>query len=377
MVTDLIGYLYDAGLQPELWGVAFDRLQTYFGWTSGGIHIHSPERAGTDVSYSANIDASALKLYAERYLAVSPVTRYLADKTVGAVCAINFLQRESEWTKGEFFHEFVRQLNDAHYYGGALLATHEGRMVKLSFQRRKKDGPFTSRELRELAMLGPHFERALQISQQLAQGRERHAAMTSLLDGLEFAVFLLDRAGRVVLRNRRSEDLLSRGSDLRLKQGRLCLAGAAEDERLLRLIQESTRTAVGAGLHAGGALSVPELGPERRLCLLVTPLTSASGQWDFPGEQICAGVFVSAPSAWRSLGPQVLMSWFGLTPAEAQLAERLANGERPEDIADDRQVSRETIKVQTRSIYEKVGVHRQAQLARLLLATPAVVAPLA
>lgn len=375
MVTDLIGSLYDAAIQPKLWGGAFDRLQAHFGWSSGGIHIHSPGQVGTDISYSVNIDASVLRLYVERYLAVSPVTRYLADKQPGAVCAINFVQRESDWTKGEFFHEFVRRLNDAYYYGGALLATDEGRMVKLSFQRRKKDGPFTSRELRELALLGPHFERALQISRQLVQGQERQAALTSLLDNLEFAVFLLDRTGRVVLRNRRSEDVLSEGFDLRLREGRLSLAGAAENERLSRLILESIRAAIGLGVQAGGALSVPEIGPERRLCLLVTPLASASGQWDFLEERICAGVFVSAPSARRTLGHQVLMTWFGLTPAEARVAERLANGERPEEIADDLQVSRETVKVQTRSIYEKIGVHRQAQLAKLLLATPAAFAP--
>lgn len=375
MVTDLIGYLYDAGLEPGLWGAAFDRLQAYFGWSSGGIHIHSPQLAGTDISYSVNIDAATLGLYVDRYLVVSPITRYLADKKPGAVCAINFLQRESDWTKGEFFHEFVQRLNNAYYYGGALLAMDEGRMVKLSFQRRKKDGPFTSRELWELAVLGPHFERALQISRQLAAGRARHAALSSLVDSLDFAVFLLDRAGRVALRNQRSEDMLSQGSDLRLRQGRLCLAGEVENERLSRLIQEATRTTIGLGVQAGGALFVLVFGAERRLCLLVTPLNSASGQWEFLDEQICAGVFVSVPSARRSLGHQVLMTWFGLTPAEARLAERLANGERPEDIADDLQVSRETIKVQTRSIYEKIGVHRQAQLAKLLLATPAAVAP--
>ena len=62
----------------------------------------------------------------------------------------------------------------------------------------------------------------------------------------------------------------------------------------------------------------------------------------------------------------MLVRAFRLTPAEADIAVRLAGGQSRKEIAAARGVTIETLKVQLRSIYDKTGCGRESQLVRLV-----------
>ena len=57
---------------------------------------------------------------------------------------------------------------------------------------------------------------------------------------------------------------------------------------------------------------------------------------------------------------------FGLTAAEAQVAIDIAAGRSVEDIAASRSVTRNTVRSQLKSIFDKTNTHRQLQLATLV-----------
>ena len=61
---------------------------------------------------------------------------------------------------------------------------------------------------------------------------------------------------------------------------------------------------------------------------------------------------------------------YGLTPAEARLAIALSNGQSLRDIADQHALSKETVRTQLRTVFDKTGVHRQSELVRLVLSLP-------
>ena len=63
---------------------------------------------------------------------------------------------------------------------------------------------------------------------------------------------------------------------------------------------------------------------------------------------------------------QQLMRLFRLTQAEEKLAGYLARGGKLNDAARMFSLSRHTVRNQLRSIFEKVGVHRQADLTRVM-----------
>jgi DNA-binding CsgD family transcriptional regulator len=63
-----------------------------------------------------------------------------------------------------------------------------------------------------------------------------------------------------------------------------------------------------------------------------------------------------------------LCSAFALTPAEAKLASRLATGEAVETASEKLGIVLGTARNQLKSIFVKIGVHRQAELVALLAA---------
>lgn len=61
-----------------------------------------------------------------------------------------------------------------------------------------------------------------------------------------------------------------------------------------------------------------------------------------------------------------LKSYFGLSAAEARLAQRLASGEALGDAAKHLCISKHTARVQLKAVFAKMKVHRQAELVALL-----------
>lgn len=67
---------------------------------------------------------------------------------------------------------------------------------------------------------------------------------------------------------------------------------------------------------------------------------------------------------WRP--PEMaLRAVFGLTPAEARLAAKVATGTKLEAITDEAGIAKETGRNQLKSIFAKTGVHTQAELVAL------------
>jgi DNA-binding CsgD family transcriptional regulator len=62
----------------------------------------------------------------------------------------------------------------------------------------------------------------------------------------------------------------------------------------------------------------------------------------------------------------VLREAFGLTPAEGLVAQALAGGRKPRQVAAELKLSHETVRVHLKTIFAKTGVGHQAELAIVL-----------
>jgi len=86
-----------------------------------------------------------------------------------------------------------------------------------------------------------------------------------------------------------------------------------------------------------------------------------------------AGMLIFFPLAKRS-GPSaaLLQSLFALTPAEARVARRLAEGTTINELASAARVSRNTVRSQVRGVLQKTGCNRQSEAVGLLCRIGAV-----
>jgi DNA-binding CsgD family transcriptional regulator len=188
-----------------------------------------------------------------------------------------------------------------------------------------------------------------------------------MLDSLTVGVILLSAKGHVLTTNPAAKRLLAGESGLEASRDGLRAESADDSIRLGQLIARATAAPAGAGPESAGFLTLSrKKGPP--LQLVVSPVRGFHTNETHPARAI---VFIG--DAAPKVGPthETLSALFGLTPAESRLAMLLADGHSASAITQMVGVSRNTLKSQLSSIFQKTGTSRQAQLVRVLLQLPA------
>jgi DNA-binding CsgD family transcriptional regulator len=117
---------------------------------------------------------------------------------------------------------------------------------------------------------------------------------------------------------------------------------------------------------AASALLPPVMLPRsHRRPIIAYPIKLSAMSVNVFGDYQALLVMVD-PERRPVLPHELLKSAFGLTAAEARLANRLSAGAALETIADELQISKGTVRNQLKSVFQKTGVHRQSDLVALL-----------
>ncbi len=222
-------------------------------------------------------------------------------------------------------------------------------------------------------MLLPHFGRAMKLQLRLRAAAVEASSATDALDRLPQAMFLVDARGGIAFANRAAEALLARADGVRANAAGLCAATAAQTASLRRLIGRAVG-AVGA-LRSGGSMRLDRPSGRRALSVMVTPLRAgAQPEW-VPGSLPAAVVLVADPDAEAAtVAPGQLRALYGLTPAEAALAARVASGGGVKAAARALGIAPSTARTHLHRVFDKTGTARQAELAALLATLRGIVA---
>jgi DNA-binding CsgD family transcriptional regulator len=118
----------------------------------------------------------------------------------------------------------------------------------------------------------------------------------------------------------------------------------------------------------GGSMRLPRSSGRRDYAVLVTPLSVQKTL--FALKHPAAAVFVTDPEKEQDIPATRLQDLHGPTPAEARVAVAVVSGMTVKDIARAQGTSLNTVRSQLKSVFEKLGVHRQSELVRCLLSGP-------
>jgi DNA-binding CsgD family transcriptional regulator len=234
----------------------------------------------------------------------------------------------------------------------------------LSIQRSLVEGPFASAELHRLTELSRHLVGAAELA--CAFGFARMEAALQAFEASRSAVAMVNHMGEVVRLNRSAEGLL--GPDLQITRRRIICwsrdATVALDRALHDLIWR----------RGPKALQSPVVLPRqngRPIVAYPSRLPNAVRE----GFALVQGFVVFADLEARPCTLATdLMRVFGLTAAEARLADRLLRDDSLEAAAESLGVSYSTARNQLRAVYQKTDTHSQAQLIALIsrLAKPQI-----
>ena len=171
-------------------------------------------------------------------------------------------------------------------------------------------------------------------------------------------IVVLDRSGRIGFTTDAAAALLRLGDGLSVRGARLVGRGGGPG------LEDAVQATLTEPPDApSGPLRTVVLRRRDRLPLIasMTPLAApATGP-------LGALVLLHDPEAALRPATEVLRQAFGLTVAEAAVAQALLGGAAPRQIAERRQVSLNTVRTLVARVLGKTGAHRQADLVRLLM----------
>jgi DNA-binding CsgD family transcriptional regulator len=192
------------------------------------------------------------------------------------------------------------------------------------------------------------------------------------LDRLPTGVLLIDAAGEATFANRAAQRMLESGDGLRLKK--LTRASGLGN---LSADNELTNRAIAAALRS--TLSRDPFGTEHFSDSVLAPKSSGGAayalQFSALGNQnefgadsaASAIVFLADGAQQMEIDPALLQSAYGLSPAEARVANALLECGSAPEVADYLNVSPHTVRTQMKQIYAKLGVDTRARFVKLMM----------
>lgn len=324
---------------------------------AAGLILHGPGMGAGNLFATHGYSAEAIDTYRLHFSGTDGRQREMASAPAGTLLADGHNLDFNAYRRTRIYNEFFGPRGLGHGMGVALFAG-SGRIANFSMLRAAERGPFATADLRVMAALAPHLRRALQVHEQLAHTTAMGEGLTSALNHLAAAVFLVTTDGRLAFMNAAAERLVAQPScPISLRNGRLeakegaqasmahlfadCISSAGLPPRVLRLARPD-------GLPPVGLMAMP-------VCS-----SSLSGAGAGPYVLVFASTDARPPDAG------LLVEQFGLTPAEAAVTIGLMQDQDAAAIARARGVGEGTVRAQVKAVLAKTGTHSQRQLAALI-----------
>ena len=365
----LIDRAYDAATNGDAWRALLEALAEAVSCEVVGVNLQDLKGGPASVQCQIGVDPSWKARYETYY---APRNIFLAarpDLTFsGAIRNGEAIVPDHQAMGTEYFNDFLRPLGLLHAIGMVPVKT--GSMASLlSLMRRIGAPSFADSDFELLARFMPHLQRAIAIHQRLEAVDLGRSAANEALDRLTIGVVILDQDGKAIFFNKQSETILAQRDGLLLNRDGLACARPREANLLRCLVAQACGTGAGRELLPGGTLHVTRWPPRRPLSVLVSPLRVRSFALASPSP--AAVVFIGDPERKVAGVGSVLRTLYGLTPAEAAVANLLLEGLRTDQLAERLGITLFTARTHVKRVLSKVDARTQTDLVRVLLSGPA------
>lgn len=354
--SSLIEAIYGTAVHEGNWRPALELMRLTFNSAEASLTYFDPWPTAVRQETSGHVYTQAFR---DRY---SHYYGRLDPKRSAVVTGIVFNDARhfdrSFVARDPFYQEFTFSVGLRHTL--CINCVKQGRQeIALAAVRNAKQGPYDVAAESRLALLAPHFARAVELKGQVDQVRMLAAGAGSALDQLSNGILIFDELGRVIFANASARATLNADGELKLRQARLTARSSAQNNALDAALQAAV-----SGNVAIPLLSVGNGKGGRIIVQCVSlPASSALASMQRPGA------IVMLYDAGASQGPSAkdIAALYGLTDAEAQLALALCEGETLAQTAAARRVKLSTVRSQLLSTLQKMGLHRQVDLVRTLV----------
>ncbi len=221
-----------------------------------------------------------------------------------------------------------------------------------------------------IRLYAPHVRRALSISDLIDMQNLEADTFERTLDALQVAVIAVDDRSRVRHANQVAAGMLSAGSPLAVRQGKIVVSASPQVTSVLH--EAVSRASNDSSTLPGSGMGFPLRFADGRPAIgHVLPLRKDSNRRiDVPGAG--AAIFIATPNDAHHAPDEALSGLYGLTEAESRVLSQIASGKNRGQAAASLSVADSTVKKHLDRIFSKTGTSTQADLVRLItsLSTP-------
>lgn len=361
-LSELIGDIYDAALDPALWTRALERSCSFVGGSSAALFWHDAATERSAVLHLFNEDPHYTQLYFGKYFPMNPLFPAATFFEAGVVYTSPDIMPFAELHKSRFYTEWLKPQGIVDAVNSNLEKSAASSSM-ISIRLTESDGLGAARH--RLELLVPHFQRAVSIGRLFDQSRKARAVLTETLDNVEAAIFLVGPNARIVFANEPARAMLGESLLLRDRRGALA-AVEPEAQRLLRemlLVVEDGSDIATSGRGAAVPLSTS---PDRRWFAHVLPLTSGDRQRAGALHSAVAAVFVRKTSPADPPPLEALANLYKLTASEVRVFDAVMKVSGIRALADLLGLSQATVKTHLHNVFRKTGTNRQSELVKLI-----------
>ena len=339
LAADLLDSINDEGALAEL----PRRIAVELEALNVNLQLVSPHASSAIASFG--LETSAKRLYEEHYWKNDDWAEQYESLSPGRVADREHLISDDVFLKTEIYYDFMRLQGDL--FRGIGFISDLGNEYKLIFGavRARRQSRFDPRLINELQALQPLLTHMVRARLRNAGGRSSLAEQ--LLDEDPDAILVTSSAGSVQYQNAAAARMIGARMGLTLASG--SILSASDARQAAELAQALRWACAGKG---GRALTI--MWGERAFLLEVDSLGG-------PHEGF-AIVRVRNEAERLSRAVARATHAYALSKAEARLAEALLAGMTAKNYAEQRGVALTTVRSQVRSLFNKTGVNRQAEL---------------
>jgi len=360
-----IGELYEAVMSPQQWAQSIRTFERLIG--SAGCHVLAVDDrdAVLFTLFSAELIApEAMATYYAHYIHDDPRKQVVDGLPVNLPEQCSRYFDERYVSRSGFYQDWLIPAGARYIAGGALARAAQSRSYAC-FNRPMGSPDFDATDMQLIGRYLPHLGRALRMYLDRDMLQLREAAHVQALDQQDLGVMALDQARRVLHMNASAEAMVSRSGLLMRLGGRVpcaCDLSLAVEAAHRQGLPQAMRLDVKGEPHVVMAWPLAERAHEAGMPPALTDM----------GARLHTLLLLKKMSPGEQLAPRLLGQLFGLSPAEARLAQALAQGLSVESHAAQCQVSVSTVRTQVRAILGKTGCARQQDLVRMLAALPSM-----
>ncbi|HKY80952.1 MAG TPA: helix-turn-helix transcriptional regulator [Sphingobium sp.] len=350
--------IYDAATDDAAFDALASTLANAFGARSGVLHWGNGANEAEEVSYSGYFSPAHMATYDLAFQS-DDLWAEAMDRpgSMNRAWDCERFVPAATYERSRIYNEWIRPMGDDtfHCLGGVV---RQGQVQgKVGLHRGRAQKSFTAAEVQSLhASLG-HISRMFAIRSKLGRATYYGRSLHATLDMVGHGVFILGPGGILTECNRAGERMLRRGDALLLRNRHVKARDVLDDDAL--------QTALKAAAAADGSrASAIFLHREQGMPYVLSVAAARIGDV----RQII--LIASHPDDRDASLTSRIRALYGLTNAEAEVAQALTTGKPLEQLAAERGVALNTVRTQMKAIYAKLDCSRQSELVARISQLP-------